>query len=243
MMRARIAHILNRLPWLLAAAFFCNVPMSAQASSSDRRHDPELFFRHLFQQQKQFWVAPFQKERWNSRTPILMIGISAASFSLDGAPSRNLREAEVFKGLNDALDSTAANWSLAAYPLGLIIVGELTDRSPLAEYGWKSGEAIVTAFTTMAALKAATRRARPHTGKTYAFFDRGNSFPSGHSAAAWAVAAVTVRHFPDHKWIPWVIYPAAAIVTVSRVTTGHHFASDAFTGAVLGFSIGWWTVR
>ncbi|HUG42634.1 MAG TPA: phosphatase PAP2 family protein, partial [Acidobacteriota bacterium] len=197
--------------------------MTAQTSAGARRHDSGIFFRHLIQQQKEFWVGPYSKEHWNSRTPILMIGISAASFSLDGAPSRNLREAEFFKGLNDALDSTSANWSLAAYPLGFMIIGELTNHAPIAEYGWKSGEAIITAFSTMAALKAATRRARPHTGETYAFFKSGNSFPSGHSAAVWAVAAVTTRHFSDRKWIPWIVYPAAAVVSFSRVTSGHHF--------------------
>jgi len=68
---------------------------------------------------------------------------------------------------------------------------------------------------------------------------RGNgSFPSGHTIAAFSVAAVAARRYGRrHRWVPFVAYGAAAAVGFSRVTLSSHFPSDVFMGAALGYSI------
>lgn len=63
-----------------------------------------------------------------------------------------------------------------------------------------------------------------------------DAFPSGHSAASFAVAAVLARHFPRFTWM---IYGSAAFVACSRIIKGSHFPSDACVGAFLGYVIGY----
>ncbi|WP_447969137.1 phosphatase PAP2 family protein [Nitrospira sp. M1] len=63
-----------------------------------------------------------------------------------------------------------------------------------------------------------------------------DAFPSGHSSASFAVAAVFAKHFPRFAWI---LYGSATFVALSRIMKGSHFPSDACIGAFLGYVIGY----
>lgn len=57
------------------------------------------------------------------------------------------------------------------------------------------------------------------------------SFPSGHSAAAFAGATLLRRHYPE--WTP-AFYTLAALVGFSRIYLGAHYPGDVCTGAISG---------
>ncbi|MBI2472999.1 phosphatase PAP2 family protein [Candidatus Uhrbacteria bacterium] len=62
------------------------------------------------------------------------------------------------------------------------------------------------------------------------------SFPSAHSAVAFATAVVG-SYFYWELFGPWLFFVAIA-VAISRVAVGVHYMSDVFFGALLGVMIG-----
>lgn len=66
------------------------------------------------------------------------------------------------------------------------------------------------------------------------------SFPSGHTASAFAFASTMGEEVPV-TWIP--LHATAALVGYSRVHTGVHYPSDVAAGALLGALAGWTTRR
>ena len=62
------------------------------------------------------------------------------------------------------------------------------------------------------------------------------SFPSGHTASAFAGAAVLVYLFGGWYWLS---FAAAGLVGYSRIYVGAHFPLDVFGGMVLGCFIMW----
>jgi undecaprenyl-diphosphatase len=61
------------------------------------------------------------------------------------------------------------------------------------------------------------------------------SFPSGHSASAFAFATAVSR---DDPWLAIAIQFLAGGVAYSRVHTGVHYPGDAVAGALIGAGVG-----
>jgi len=62
-----------------------------------------------------------------------------------------------------------------------------------------------------------------------------DSFPSGHAAAAIAVATVLAAKFPRARW---PILAAAVAIAASRIFRGSHYLTDVVGGAALGCVMG-----
>lgn len=60
-----------------------------------------------------------------------------------------------------------------------------------------------------------------------------NSFPSGHTSAAFAFAAAMCFHL-DAKWAKFLAVAAAAFMGWSRLYVAVHFPSDVLAGAIIG---------
>jgi len=83
-------------------------------------------------------------------------------------------------------------------------------------------------------IKRRVKRLRPvaHTEVRFLVPEtRHGSFPSGHTATTFALAAVVAWHFP--LWTP-VLLVVAAAVGYSRVYVGVHFLSDVVVAAAIG---------
>lgn len=64
-----------------------------------------------------------------------------------------------------------------------------------------------------------------------------NSFPSGHTCAAFAFAVALCVTLPQ-KWVKAAALIAAALMGFSRLYVGVHFPSDVLAGALLGSACG-----
>lgn len=65
-----------------------------------------------------------------------------------------------------------------------------------------------------------------------------NSFPSGHTTAAFSAATVYALEYKDRPLIPIVAYSAASLIGLSRLVENKHWATDVLTGAALGYLTG-----
>jgi membrane-associated phospholipid phosphatase len=87
-------------------------------------------------------------------------------------------------------------------------------------------ELLMTAFVFP--LKKITAVPRPDTGER-------NSFPSGHTAQAFAAATFLHKEYgKDHPIYSVLAYTTAAGVGILRVLNNRHWASDVFAGAGIG---------
>ncbi len=141
---------------------------------------------------------------------------------------------------------------------GMYLAGKITGSESLADAGLHGGEAVVLAALATYAGKIAFGRKRPTpwgTGDPNDFkLGRGlrgetySSFPSGHSALAFAAAGALTTEISSRSsgvapFAAVPIFGAAALVAWARLESNKHWISDVFVGAGLGTMIGIKTVR
>ena len=94
-------------------------------------------------------------------------------------------------------------------------------------------------YTTV--LKYSFGRHRPRTGNSSTSFDgfstnrNENSFPSGHTSTAFAIATVIANEYEKTPYIKPISYGIATLTGLSRINYEAHWASDVFLGAALGY--------
>jgi len=136
--------------------------------------------------------------------------------------------------------------TLAILSFGFFLVGFGLKKDVFRQTGIDSLVAHALAGIVVQIPKHIIGRPRPRFAHQEAFeygasFEAGlDAFPSGHSTASFAVAAVLARYFPAMSWV-W--YSLASFVGLSRYLRGSHFPTDVLAGAVLGFLIGYVCAR
>lgn len=99
------------------------------------------------------------------------------------------------------------------------------------------GQALSTGMVLI--LKSAMKKTRPD-GTAF-------SFPSGHSAIAFAGATqLSMEYGQHHRWVPFAAYGLAATVGAMRLGNDKHYLSDVLFGAGLGIlsmKMAYWTHR
>jgi membrane-associated phospholipid phosphatase len=96
------------------------------------------------------------------------------------------------------------------------------DHQGLRELALAYGSTLAVVY----ALKATVDRTRPN--------GHSQSFPSGHTASAFAGAAFVQRRYGWRVGVP--AYLAASFVGYSRVESNNHHTSDVLAGAAIGIA-------
>ena len=73
----------------------------------------------------------------------------------------------------------------------------------------------------------------------FGFLERGifDGWPSGHASAAFALAFLLIKLFPENKLIKYVSLIYAVFIAFG-VSISIHWLSDAIAGALIGITIG-----
>lgn len=125
---------------------------------------------------------------------------------------------------------------------GLYIGGLAGDDKMLAAAQDSLITSIIASGIIVTGIKTTVGRARPMAdqGVFYSrpFTDPNSSFPSGHSAQAFAVAAVLAEHY-DETWQQASFYGIASLAALARPYHDKHFASDIIASAFISI----WTAK
>ena len=130
--------------------------------------------------------------------------------------------------------------------------GWATGRPDVARLGLRTAEAIMLSGVVTGGIKGIAGRARPykspqHPGDWRLFSGirdgARQSFPSGHTTAAFAFASAMDRelrlsHPGTARWAWPALYGAAALTGLARMHSDNHWASDVVMGAGVGIMSG-----
>jgi membrane-associated phospholipid phosphatase len=126
-----------------------------------------------------------------------------------------------------------------------LLAGQLTGQRLLTRVALRAGGAVAIAGGITTAIKLAIGRGRPKGDGDADLFQPlsgWNSFPSGHTAVAFAVATAIAEETRD-PWSDAALYGAATITAVARLNDDRHWTSDVFAGALLGHLSARWLSR
>ena len=190
------------------------------------------------------------------------VGLTVAMFPIDKSVAGRLQNPNA--QANQFFKNASTDVRLLGDPGATIIavsmygVGRVAKWKNVADFGLHGSEAIAVAGVTTTLLKGLAGRARPFVSidtnpRDFGFgrgFSKGSfqSFPSGHTTAAFALASTVTsesqRWWPHQTWIVGpTMYGAATLVGVSRMYNNAHWASDVALGAAIGTFAGIKIVR
>ncbi len=137
--------------------------------------------------------------------------------------------------------------TLGAFPVGAaltgatFLAGAVSGSSTVRRVGLHTLESLVLAATAAQVLKVGIGRARPDVAGDSDVFQPlstssgFNSFPSGHAANSFAIAATLSHELRrEAPWVAFVAYPVATAIAVSRVQDRRHWVTDVVAGAAVG---------
>ncbi len=189
-------------------------------------------------------------------------GLTVAMFPIDKSVARRLRSPS--SGENKFIDRVTTGTEYLADPgsiiigSGMYLLGHFTRHRTLEDVGLHTTEAIVLGSGVTMLLKDVLGRSRPYVTnatdprdfKFGAGFGNGDrqSFPSGHTTAAFAAASSLTsevhRVYPHLTWVAGpILYAGATTVGLARIHHNKHWASDVALGAAVGTFSGLKVVR
>lgn len=184
------------------------------------------------------------REVWQEPVLTIAVGVLPSCFALDRGIAELWHPSPVGDRVFGLARLYGERWTPVVVATGLFLAGWGTGSERLRRAGLAVGGAAVVAAVAGGVLKVGVGRARPslHEG-TWVFRSPGwrnsyQSFPSGHTAIAFAISAALVESCALPPEGAASLYAVAALTGVSRLYHGQHWFSDVVAGAILGYTAG-----
>jgi membrane-associated phospholipid phosphatase len=210
------------------------------------------FGPNLLRDQKTIWTFPLSLARGKHVSPTLTVSTITTGFiALDPVSGHYFQDNNSFDDFNRVFSGRNTAWAtiltpVAFYGISLIRGNKYDQRTFLLAGEATIGSAILTTVMKDITRRLYPREVPPNGDFSHTWFKKDwrdwrggiGAFPSGHTSAAFTVATVFAKRYPNHRWVRWVAYGLATLVGFSRITLESHYPSDVFLGAVLGYAIG-----
>jgi membrane-associated phospholipid phosphatase len=195
--------------------------------------------------------------RWLKNDPVSMISnvqsdqlLTMASFGM-GIAAISVSDANISSSLqrhysqSPILDFTnrwGAWETVLPVSAGIFGTSLLTNNTKFQDVAFTSLQSLVMTKITVNAGKFLFARQRPaHNGGPFdvEFAELGaTSFPSGHTATAFALVTPWVIYYPSPVTYSLMAIPVGT--AIARVAKGRHWLSDVTAGAAIGFSMAYY---
>jgi membrane-associated phospholipid phosphatase len=168
-----------------------------------------------------------------SRTNLALgIGLGAAAlisrqYENDRYAARML-DGSGFDTLIDIGDRWAEGTTLGLATAGMLAAAHATGNQKLESAGKDLAGSLIVTTAAVWSLKVSMNARRPNGGRY--------SFPSGHTAAAFAVAPVLRKHFGPV--VGTSAYLLAGFAGLGRMEDRKHYLTDVLAGAAIGLVVG-----
>ncbi len=197
------------------------------------------FVKNFLLDQKDIWTSPFHMKRSDAKWWLLFGAATGALIATDHWTSRQLPNTIDQDRFSARVSNVGALYTVVPLTAAFYVGGVLTDNAKARETGLLGAEALVDGLVVFEVLKLATQRQRPLTGGGHGqFFHGGDSFPSGHTVAAFALASVIAHEYRNKKVVPAIAYGLATLVGAARFSARKHFASDVVAAGAMGWFVG-----
>jgi hypothetical protein len=196
----------------------------------------------LFKDQKHIWTSPLRLRLSDAEWLLPVAGITSAAILTDPSFSKALpNNPSTLHHFEDIRNGSVA--ALGAASGGLYLWSLRTHDPHQRETGLLAGEAVIDSLIVTQGLQLAAGRQRPLQGNGQGnFFEGGMSFPSNHSAAAWAAAGILAHEYHG-PLVKLFAYGLASTVSIASVGSKQHFPSDVLIGSGLGWMISEYVYR
>jgi membrane-associated phospholipid phosphatase len=210
------------------------VNKTATTSAQDRRESQiKRLVNDFASDQKDMWTSPARLSFSDINWIVPLSGIATGLFVTDASYSRSLTRNPSTISHNNTFSNMGVA-GLAGGAAAMWLFSHKNHNEHWRETGFLAGEAAVSSFAAIEAMKYSFGRQRPNQGIGDGnFFSGGTSFPSEHAAAAWAVAGVIAHEYPG-PLTKILAYGAATAVSYARVHSLNHYRSDVLVGALIG---------
>jgi len=144
------------------------------------------------------------------------------------------------------LGNSLGEWRIVVPALSAgYLAGELAGTRDLKRVMLHAGAAAALATGISSSLKYTIGRSRPPVaGDPVQFrpFSGSSSFPSGHTAVAFAIAT-SIADETDDSWSDVALYGAATLTAMSRINDDRHWTSDVLIGGLIGHLSARWVSK
>lgn len=173
--------------------------------------------------------VPYVLDRGNA-VLIVGLGLGACVAKAIENPDDTARQLDrsPLDGAIDVGNVYGEGYTIGLASLGLVAMGHISGRDVYGRAGRDLASSLLGAWAVTWTLKVAVDARRPNGGRY--------SFPSGHTATAFAAAPVLARHFGPI--VGGAAYGAAALTGLARMEEHKHFIADVLVGAAIGVVAG-----